>query len=342
MIIDLRTFIASHEDDWKQLEKLTSEYEKSQGKGWTIQRIEKFNALYHSTCTDLTEAQTFSNDQELVHHLERIVALAYAQIHSKRRKLSKRGLFHWAYAGFPQAFRRNFRFFIASLAATLAGAIIGGFLVANEPAAKASLFQSFGHLMGDPSERVAREEANASSASGSHAQFSGRLMTHNIRVSLLALSIGVLWGVGTLALLFYNGAILGGVCIDYIQAGEGLFLAGWLLPHGVIEIPAILIAGQGGFVLANTLIGWRNSDSLAQRFSKVRDDIAYLIGGIALMLIWAGIVESYLSQTHEPAIQYSSKITIGIFELLFLCLYLGFGDKFDLVWKRFRKKGTHP
>ena len=56
-------------------------------------------------------------------------------------------------------------------------------------------------------------------------------------------------------MLFYNGVILGAVTVDYIRAGETKFLLGWLMPHGVIEIPAILIAGQAGLLLAFALIG---------------------------------------------------------------------------------------
>ena len=62
-------------------------------------------------------------------------------------------------------------------------------------------------------------------------------------------------GIGTMLLLFYNGVILGLVAVDYMLAGQTVFLLGWLLPHGVIEIPAVLIAGQGGLVLGRTLIG---------------------------------------------------------------------------------------
>ena len=64
------------------------------------------------------------------------------------------------------------------------------------------------------------------------------------------------WGVGTIVMLFYNGVILGAVTVDYIRAGQTKFLAGWLLPHGAVEIPSILIAGQAGLVLALALIGW--------------------------------------------------------------------------------------
>ena len=64
------------------------------------------------------------------------------------------------------------------------------------------------------------------------------------------MALGMTWGVGTLIMLFYNGVILGAVSADYILGGQGVFLAGWLLPHGSIEIPSILLGGQAGFILA--------------------------------------------------------------------------------------------
>ena len=73
------------------------------------------------------------------------------------------------------------------------------------------------------------------------------------------------WGIGTIIVLFYNGVILGAVAVDYIRAGQTKFLLGWLLPHGVIEIPAILIAGQAGLLLAAALIGRGNRDPLRKR-----------------------------------------------------------------------------
>ena len=79
------------------------------------------------------------------------------------------------------------------------------------------------------------------------------------------MATGITWGAGTLILLFYNGVILGAVAADYIAGGQGVFLAGWLLPHGSIEIPAILLGGQAGFILAGALIGWgENSTACAE------------------------------------------------------------------------------
>jgi hypothetical protein len=47
-----------------------------------------------------------------------------------------------------------------------------------------------------------------------------------------------------------------------------------------------------------------------------------LIFGVGLLLVWAGFVEAFLSQYHEPIIPYSLKISLGLLELVLLCLFL--------------------
>jgi uncharacterized membrane protein SpoIIM required for sporulation len=147
-------------------------------------------------------------------------------------------------------------------------------------------------------------------------------MTHNIQVSVFTLALGMTWGVGTIFVLFYNGVALGAISTDYIADGQAKFLLGWLMPHGVIEIPAILIAGQGGLLLAMALIGWGNRVALTTRLREASRDVATLSFGFALLLVWAGFVESFLSQYHEPVIPYNAKIAFGAIELVLLVLYL--------------------
>jgi uncharacterized membrane protein SpoIIM required for sporulation len=147
-------------------------------------------------------------------------------------------------------------------------------------------------------------------------------MTHNIRISILTLALGMTWGFGTILMLFYNGVILGAVAVDYIYAGETPFLLGWLMPHGVIEIPAILIAGQGGLILATALIGHGNRIPLRARLRQVSGDLTTLIFGVGCLLVWAGFIEAFLSQYHEPIIPYAVKIAFGGVELVLLYVFL--------------------
>ena len=63
-----------------------------------------------------------------------------------------------------------------------------------------------------------------------------------------------------------------------------------------------------------------------QRFARIRGDLVTLIGGAALLLIWAGIVESFLSQYHAPPF-YPWKIGFGLVQLSGLVLYLGLSGR---------------
>jgi uncharacterized membrane protein SpoIIM required for sporulation len=175
---------------------------------------------------------------------------------------------------------------------------------------------------------VAEEEKSGGrEMTGVKATFAGELMTHNIHVSLMTLAMGMTYGIGTVISLFYNGVILGAVSYDYVQDGQTRFLMGWLLPHGSIEIPSILIAGQAGFVLAGALLGSRKRLSLLQRLEAVRHDIVTLICGFCLMLVWAGTVESFFSQYHEPVLPYGVKIAFGLLELVGLFSYFAFAGR---------------
>jgi len=61
---------------------------------------------------------------------------------------------------------------------------------------------------------------------------------------------------------------------------------------------------------------------LRTRLRQISGDIATLIFGVGIMLIWAGFIESFLSQYHEPVIPYVAKIAFGCVELVLLTVFL--------------------
>jgi hypothetical protein len=47
-----------------------------------------------------------------------------------------------------------------------------------------------------------------------------------------------------------------------------------------------------------------------------------LIFGVALLLVWAGIIEAFFSQYHAPVLPYSIKMAFGFVEIAMLILFL--------------------
>jgi len=329
MIIDLQKFIAESRPHWSALESLLTKIETEPEYKMPFSSVKRFHYLYQRASSDLSKIQTFSAEKNTRRYLESLVGRAYAEIHGSRAKAHRLSPLNWFFKTFPQTFRRHVRAFWVALTAMMVGGALGAFILMVAPESKYVLLP-FPHLAGDPSDRVAQEEAAQKDRLGdAKSYFSAYLMTHNTRVSIFTLALGVTWGIGTAVMLFYNGIILGAVAWDYIMAGETQFLIGWLLPHGAVEIPAILLAGQAGLVLAGAIIGWGQTISLKTRLRKIVPDLVTLIIGVGLMLVWAGIVEAFLSQYHEPVIPYAAKISFGALELMLLVLFLSRSGRKD-------------
>ena len=329
MIIDLKRFIAQEKPTWEELEKMTGMLERQAGWSLDLQGAQRLHYLYERSAAALARINTFSSDPEVTQYLESLVARAYGVIHSLDRNRRRFSPLKWFFGTFPRTFRKHFAAFLLATVVTLAGATFGGAIFLLQPEAKEVMIPSmFRHTYQTPSERVAQEESRQDDhMAGGKNSFASKLMANNIRVAILALALGFTFGIGTLTLLFYNGIILGVVMVDYIADGQGLFLSAWLLPHGSIEIPAILIGAQAGFLISAAMIGHGNRDCLKARMRKTLPSVVTLIFGVAVLMIWAGVIESYLSQYHEPVIPYWLKIAFGIVQLALLAMLLGLSGR---------------
>jgi uncharacterized membrane protein SpoIIM required for sporulation len=329
MIMDLHRFVQEEQKTWSELESLLDRLDRDPFGKMDLSEIKRFHYLYQRTSADLAKVAGFSSETDIRRYIESLVGRAHAEVHELRERPHRFYLLRWFFQTFPETFRRHFRAFLLALAITVVGFLAGGGFVTMNLENK-SVILPFSHLQANPSRRVAYEEetgAVGDRLSGRKASFSAFLMTHNTRVSLLTFAMGFTWGIGTAILLLYNGIILGATCLDFMHAGQSAFLLGWLLPHGAVEIPAILVAGQAGLVLAGTLIGRGGRTSFKNRLRTATPGLVTLIGGLAVMLVWAGIVEAFFSQYHEPVIPYSAKITFGVAELAALALFLGLSGR---------------
>lgn len=321
MIIDLPKFLSEEKTYWSELESRIHTLEQYPEKRMTIDETKRFHFLYQRTSADLAKVRTFASEPDILRYLESLTARAYCEIHESRKRPHGISPLRWFFVTFPRTVRLHIRSLILSSLILFAGFAFGGVAVSFDSDARDAIIP-FANLLGDPSDRVRSEEnVTEDHLKGVKMRGASFYMTHNTKVAVATMAMGITWGVGTVIMLFYNGAMLGAVALDYVLAGESTFLMAWLSPHGVVEIPAILLAGQAGLILASALIGWGKRLSLRQRMRRVSNDLLTLIFGVALMLVWAGIIESFISQYHEPVMPYSFKISFAIIELTLLVLF---------------------
>lgn len=322
MILNLERFQAQARPRWETLESLLGALEGRPGRRLNSQEAEQLQELYARVAADLNRVTHGAVAPELRQYLERLVARAYAELYYAppgRSEIWQPRRWLRIFTAFPESFRRQSRYFALAMMITMLGCAFGGLAVRYDPASVDVLLPA--DYLRNPGQRVQQEEQGKSehlNSTQTEAAFSAQLIRHNIQVSLLAAALGVTFGIGTALLLFENGVLLGAVAVRYTQQGFGLFMTAWLLPHGVFEIPSMLIAGQAGFYLARLLLHRREDRDVRQ---SMREWLV-LVAGMAMMLVWAGIMEAFFSQHHAPILPYGFKVAVAVAELVLLTTYL--------------------
>ena len=115
---------------------------------------------------------------------------------------------------------------------------------------------------------------------------------NNLTVALGTALAGVALGVPSIVAVWFNGFAFG---IIFRLEAELPALLAFVLPHGVLEIPALVVSGALGLHLARS--GWRTWRGRASRES-LAEDLVYAIRvlvGVGILLFLAGLIEGFLS-----------------------------------------------
>lgn len=306
---DVNRFLSERRPDWEALEGLLATVEGEGLGALGIEGARRFGKLYRSVSSDLIRARTELVDASVTDYLNDLVARAYAHVHAGTGQRA-RVIARFFVAGFPRLVREEWKAVAISAALLLAGGVVGATAVALDQDALGVLIPEQ-HQAWTPDERITRDTERGAHSGHAAAAFSSMLFTHNIQVSFLVFALGITFGVGTVAVLFYNGVPLGALAMQYHEAGQDLFFWAWILPHGIPELTSIFIAGAAGLVLARGLLvpgRRRRRDALAHEARRA----ARLVVGTMPVLVCAGLIEGTLSQLHEPVVPYWLKLSFAV------------------------------
>jgi stage II sporulation protein M len=119
------------------------------------------------------------------------------------------------------------------------------------------------------------------------------IIYNNIKSALLAIIFGIFFGVIPIAIIVMNGYILGFIS-SKAAAMEGILILWKLLPHGIFEIPAVLLSTAIGLKLGLFLFTYRGKNKLKEFKNWTINSLKVFIFIIVPLLILAGIIEGIL------------------------------------------------
>lgn len=315
-------FISQNKEKWRESETLLQS---------EVKDPEKLSNLFTQVIDDLSYSRTYYPNRSVRVYLNKIARQYFSIIYSHRAD-RKRGFRNFWLDELPQIVIHCKKELIISLVFFLGAMAIGIFSSINDPNfASTILGDSYVNMT---KENIAQGDPMAVYKKTHEMEMFLGITINNLLVAFRTYVLGVFLAVGTLAMLLYNGIMVG--CFQYFFIERGLFVESaltiWL--HGTLEISSIVLAGGAGLTLGKGLI-FPGTYSRLQSFQVSAIRSLKLMLGITPVFITAAIIESFL--TRYTSVPDAFKLVIILLSATFIIGYFAV-----YPWMKARKGFNEP
>ncbi|HUX45238.1 MAG TPA: stage II sporulation protein M [Terracidiphilus sp.] len=297
---------------WERLAALLTQADQSGLRQLSRAELQELALLYRQVAADISVLRRDPTARTYAEHVNQLLARAHHIMYSGR-KTSMGTLFRFLRDQYPAIFQRQLSFVLASLLFSVSWGLLGAVVTSSHP-------QFMRHYVGPAMiATMERHQMWTKSVVSIAPMASSAIMTNNLTVSFLTFAGGIVFGLGTLWYLYFNGMMLGVIAAACHQYGMSVALWSFVAPHGSLELPSILIAGAAGLRLGYSMVfpgQLRWKDSVAEGGMEA----TRLVSGIIPMLVIAGTLEGFFSPSNAPV---WLKFTVGglLFTLLLFWLF---------------------
>jgi uncharacterized membrane protein SpoIIM required for sporulation len=313
--LELKLFIKQHRNDWDQLEQTINKMTKRK-KQLTPETIDQFQLLYQKVSHQLSVSQTYFPQDEVALYLNNLVSKAHNVLYRDQATSfyqMKRFFGHT----FIHLFLEQRKFVLIAMLLFTIGAVGGYMSVINDPLHLYTL------LGPEFVEGIDPDNLGESDGEINSPLMSTTIMTNNIQVAILAFAGGITFGLFTIYVLISNGILIGALAAVFWQHGKFYEFWAYIVPHGMIELTAIFIAGGSGLLMGyKMLVPGPYPRSFQLKRHGLRS-VQLILGTVPLFVI-AGIIEGYIT----PAdISLEAKYAFAFITVIALILYILIGKR---------------
>jgi len=312
--VDLDRYVLQNQQSWNLLTFLTEKAHKKP-KSLTMNEYSELLALYKKTATQLSFVQSHFKDPVLVTELTSKVSFANSVIYHRKIKLVDL-ISDFFNIHFPAAVWHLRYYILISALIFFIPFLVGGYWLGNNP----DLIESYFGMSESQQKIFVEERFEAYYSEGSATGFFTLVAFNNIFVALLALATGILLGLGTVYILFSNGLNVGVALSAFIKADDQYTFWKLILPHGLLELTAIVVAGGAGLALGWAILS-PGEYSRAEAFSRQALRSVTIVLGLSVCFVIAAIIEAFVTPSSLPDYV---RISVGLLAVLSFIGYWAF------------------
>lgn len=317
-------FRRQREAEWTELDELS---ERVLARGLASlgeDELERLPRLYRAAVASLAVTRRTALDRALVVYLEALAARGYLAIYGTRR--TRRGaLWRALLDAFPARVRALRWELLASFGITALGTLVSFVLVSADPAWYYAFVDPALAAGRDPSAPTEELRSALYGADGQEglSLFASFLFVHNAGIGILCFALGFAAGVPTAYLLFQNGLMLGAFLALYASRDLLVPLLGWLLPHGIPEIGAVILCGAAGLALGRAMV-LPGRQTVRRSLADSGRRASLIVLASVLLFAIAGVIEGVFRQVvTDDALRFS----LAAFNALWLGAWLSLGGR---------------
>ncbi len=306
--MDLDAYVMAHHHEWSRLEELTKRRRLSGPES------DELVDHYQRVATHLSVVRTSAPDAQLVAYLSALLSRARNKS-AGTRSTTWRGVSGFFAERFPAALYRLRWWWIGTFAANAAVIAVMMWWLLGHPDVEQSL------LSPDEIDQLVNEDFENYYSEYAASHFAAQVWINNAWVAALCIALGAL-GAPVVYLLFQNVANLAIIGSIMTRHDHGAHFWGLILPHGLLELTAVFVAGGVGLRL---FWSWVEPGSLTRTQSLAHEGrtAGTVALGLVAVLLVSGIIEAFVTPSGLPT---WARIAIGVLaELVFLVYVFGPG-----------------
>lgn len=292
--MDLDAYVLTHGQDWARLDELVA-----RGRLTGVESDELVER-YQQVATHLSVIRTSAPDGALIAHLSSLLARARIRLVGTRVS-SWSGVRTFFTERFPAALYRLRWWWLGCLAANVVVTGVIMLWLLGNPTVEQSLLppEEVDQLVNNDFEGYYSEYAAGT--------FSAQVWINNAWVSAQAIALGIL-GLPVVVVLFNNVlnlAIIGSIMINN---DRGSLFWGLILPHGLLELTAVFVAGGVGIRLFWSWIEPGGRSRTASISHEGRTAVTVALGLVAVLAV-SGVIEGFVTPSPLPT---WARVGIGV------------------------------
>jgi uncharacterized membrane protein SpoIIM required for sporulation len=310
--VDVDAFVLTHRSTWDRLDQLVKRRRSLSGS-----EIDELVELYQRVSTHLSMLRSASSDSLLIGRLSSLIARARAAVTGAHAPLSSAFTRFWT-VSFPVVAYRSWRWWLATALTFFVVVLVIGIWVAGSPEVQSAI--------GTPRDIDELVNHDVASYYSNHPalSFALQVWVNNSWVAAKCIGFSVVLGLPIPIVLFQNAANLGLIAGLMFHAGKGGILLGLLLPHGLLELTAVFLAGAVGMRLGWSVIAPGDRPRGQVLAEQGRGVVSVAVGLVGVLLV-SGLIEALVTPSPLPTFV---RVGIGITaELAFLSYIVYFGRR---------------